>query len=108
MANMAISPWIDLRCRLNDVVLQEYYRPYAAIQELSFPEEQDPQLIAAIGDKIKSRSLRKLFAVESIPGHSKIYLQLIPGSKEAQSPVFITNCELYNILSLRKILNNKN
>jgi hypothetical protein len=71
---MSLSPWIDLSCRLNDIVLQEYHCSYEAFQELSYPEEQDPQLIAFIGDKIKSRSLRNLFAVESYPGHSKIYL----------------------------------
>ena len=101
---MFFSPWIDLRCHLNDVVLQEYHRSYTTFQELAFPQEQDPQLIAFIGDKVKSRSLRNLFAVESQPGHSTIYLRLIPGYTQAQSPIFIADCELHNILNLKDIL----
>jgi hypothetical protein len=41
------------------VAVQEYPHSYKAFQELSYPEEQDPQLIAFIGDKIKSQIARE-------------------------------------------------
>ncbi|KAI9763377.1 MAG: hypothetical protein M1840_000569 [Geoglossum simile] len=98
------SIWIDLRTRLNEVLLQEHHRPYASFQECHFPYTQDPQMIMLIGGSLKTTFMNSLFSVESKGGHNKVHLRLVPSTLKSQSPAFIADCELHNIRNFRKTI----
>lgn len=91
------SIWLTLRAGLKDVLLQEHHRAYTA---LDFPsiDEQSPQLIALIGQQIKTAVMKKLrfgsHSQEAAPG--EIHLRRDDVSTAHECPRIFAECELHN------------
>jgi hypothetical protein len=77
--------------------MREYHVAYNAFHQLRFPDEQDPQMIMLIGDKSKTKAIRKFeLSLDNDGNHKKIHLQLAPENTKARSPILIADCELHN------------
>jgi hypothetical protein len=93
------SVWIDLRKRDHEVVIQEHRDVYAPFQDVYFPCHQGPQMMMFIGGHSKTVSMNSLFLTKGQQSHYQVHLRLIPVMDE--SPTFIADCELHNILSFK-------
>ena len=96
------SIWLDIRTGLDELFLQEYYRPYTtAIWSCN---DQEPQIIAFVGHASKNTAMYELFSLNGNCNDSKIYLRLVPATEAAPSPVLIADCELHDARRLERVL----
>lgn len=100
------SLWLDVRAGLDELVLQEYHRPYAAFNAFPNREEQQPQIITLIGQRAKTLAMRKLkFSIGSQGSISgQVHLKADPGTVDADSPVLFADCELHTSMKFDKVV----
>ena len=91
------SIWLDVRTGLNELLLQEYHRPYT--NKFWSRDDQNPQIVMFIGDESKTISMRKLFSLQRHNNDCRIHLQ-VPSTRAAQSGLLVADCGLHNARSL--------
>ena len=97
--------WLDLSAGADDLFIDEHHQSYNVFHQLCTPGRQDPQMIMLIGDKLKTQAIQYIEpSWNQSENHGNIHLRLLHNSTEAQSPIFIADCELHNALGLTSLL----
>jgi len=98
-----VLPWLELGAWRDDVFLQEHQQPYLPLQMHPLAETQDPQMIALIGDGLKTSVAHLIFsALRNTASHGKIVLQEVTNNREPL--LLVADCELHQAAVLNKLL----
>ncbi len=96
------SVWLDVRSGVNELLLQEYHQQYR--EEFWSRDDEKPQMLMLIGDKSKTISMRRLFALDRKDEPCKICLRRVHNEIDPKSPLLIADCGLHNANTLERAL----
>ncbi|TVY92352.1 Calcium-independent phospholipase A2-gamma [Lachnellula willkommii] len=95
------SKWLTLRASLRDILIEEHYQAYTALN-FSSMDEQSPQLITLLGQQVKTMVIKKLRfgprTQEASPG--EVHLRSDTNSKSHEHPRIFADCKLHNSSSI--------